>query len=116
MAHEGAGVKGLTFCASRVAVGVFSPEMGVNEKYMVGISRAGHNDAGGIEDLQRLRSAFIVTPQQRKNHPIRGHMGATPPSAAALCAKAQPREHRIINPRWELTGCASFRRSSARAR
>ena len=66
MAHEGAGVKGLTFCASRVAVGVFSPEMGVNEKYMVGISRAGHNDAGGIGDLLCLRAAFIVTPHHRK--------------------------------------------------
>ena len=98
MAHEGAGVKGLTSCASRVAVGVFSPEMGVNEKYMVGISRAGHTDASGVGDLLCLRAAFIVTPQQRKNHPIRGHMGATPPSAAALCAKAQTREHRMIHP------------------
>ena len=116
MAHEGAGVKGLTFCASRVAVGVFSPEMGVNEKYMVGISRAGHTDASGVGDLQCLRAAFIVTPHQRKNHPIRCHMAATPPLAAALCGKAQTRECRIIDPRWELTPCASFRRSSARAR
>jgi hypothetical protein len=34
MAHQGAGVKGLTSCASRVAVGVFSPEKSVDGRYM----------------------------------------------------------------------------------
>ena len=54
--------------------------------------------------------------RERWNRPITCHMGATPQSAAALCGKAQTREYRIIDPRWELTTCASFRRSSARAR
>ena len=66
MAHQGAGVKELTFCASQVAVGVFSPEKNVDKRYMIGISRARHTDASGVGDLLCLRSAFIVTPHQRK--------------------------------------------------
>ena len=56
--------KELTCCASRVAVVVFSPEKSVDGRYMIGISRARHDDAGGVGDLQRRRAAFIVTPQQ----------------------------------------------------
>ena len=66
MAHQGAGVKELTFCTSQVAVGEFSPEKSADGRYMIGISRARHADASGVGDLPCLRSAFIVTPHHRK--------------------------------------------------